>query len=1031
MNNANSFRAFVLASASFIALAPATADAQATATTIPTEPSPSQPSTSQTASVPSENSGNRVGDIVVTGIRSSLKSAAELKRAASNLIEVIKAEDIGKLPDKNLAEVLENITGVQIDRTAGVGSAVQIRGTSANRVEINGVSTVSSGSDRTGIAFSDLPAALISSVEVVKVPTASTTEGSVGGTINLKTIRALDLREPLFALRGELERSSLAKANNLRFSGTLGNRWNTSIGEIGVVVSGSYAQTNVASVNPRVDRDRDVLPNSGRTSAQSFPFLRIQFLDQYFERYDYDTKNLTGSLQWKPSDTLKFYFDATLNRQNQRQESSRVTFSGTGSNAVVDNTVNDSFDTIDLGSIEGPNGSTRLGSVRVALTGTLGVGVLSSGTIDPNLRTNTIASGRKTDSNVFALGGDWTVDRLKIHAEGSYSDSVAGFPNVQVVTDFINPRGPQPSIGRSVDNGVPAIWDLRNGILQFGIAPGTSTTPTSAELLNPANYALNSFSQSLNTNKNKDTAFRLDLSYDSQDVIPFFASVDAGYRRNVNSAETNSATAASSFTDVNTRFFRPRGDFGGVLVAGPNNFNFADNRQLYVADYLLIDPTKALSDTQSIISALNASITRSNAANGVNYPLLTAPTDSLSAFFSVSEATNALYLQGNYRGEILGISVRGNVGVRWLRSSITSRGNNILNGVVTPTEQKASYSVWLPRWNFVASPTDELNIRAGISRDIRRPDFRDLSTSIAFSLNPQSAVSVGNPALLPEGVWSYDLSAEYYPAPNLYLSVGAFHKSRTNLISDRTINPAEPRGTGGQINRDITAPCEEGGIFNPIADRGVFSSQTGTGICVPLASKFNIDGVATQSGIEAAFQFDLSPWEDKLGWASGFGFAGNVTFQKQGGNSTAFRTANGSGNALNNVLGRTDATGATATTEDDVVRQVIRLTNLSNRSYNLTFFYDKYGLNFRARYTWRSSYFTSDLTRFNLPLVAGARGQLNASLSYALNDHISFDFEGVNLTRQDRPLYCVNAGTLLCEQGIADRRLTGGVNIKF
>ena len=79
-----------------------------------------------------------IEEVVVTGIRGSLASAIQQKRNADNLIEVIEAEDIGKLPDQNLAEVLENITGVQITRTAGIGTGVQIRGTNANRVEING-----------------------------------------------------------------------------------------------------------------------------------------------------------------------------------------------------------------------------------------------------------------------------------------------------------------------------------------------------------------------------------------------------------------------------------------------------------------------------------------------------------------------------------------------------------------------------------------------------------------------------------------------------------------------------------------------------------------------------------------------------------------------------------------------------------------------------------------------------------------------------------------------------------------------------
>ncbi|MEO0614120.1 MAG: TonB-dependent receptor plug domain-containing protein, partial [Pseudomonadota bacterium] len=132
-------------------------------------------------------------EIVVQGIRQSLADALNEKRNASSLVEVIQAIDIGKLPDQNLAEVLENLPGIQITRTAGVGTGVQIRGTGDNRTEINGVSTVASGTGRTGISFEDVNAAIIAAVEVIKAPEARTIEGSVGGTINLRTIRPLDL----------------------------------------------------------------------------------------------------------------------------------------------------------------------------------------------------------------------------------------------------------------------------------------------------------------------------------------------------------------------------------------------------------------------------------------------------------------------------------------------------------------------------------------------------------------------------------------------------------------------------------------------------------------------------------------------------------------------------------------------------------------------------------------------------------------------------------------------------------------------
>jgi len=288
-------------------------------------------------------------EIIVKGIRGSLINALVEKRAANNIKEVIQAEDIGKLPDQNLAEVLENITGIQIDRTAGVGTGVQIRGTGANRVEVNGVSTVGSGSGRSGIGFDDLPAALIASVEVTKVPTAKTVEGSVGGTINLRTLRPLQLTEPVTAFRAQLENSDLADSNEPRFSGTYGNNWTNSAGQdIGFVVSAHYAQQDVTAFNPRFDRDREVLPGSGRASAEEFPFLRTQFLDQQHRNYVYETLNFTSSFEFAPNEDLRLFVDATFNDQERVEKSNRVQISGTGANSVVDATTNTAFETVNL-----------------------------------------------------------------------------------------------------------------------------------------------------------------------------------------------------------------------------------------------------------------------------------------------------------------------------------------------------------------------------------------------------------------------------------------------------------------------------------------------------------------------------------------------------------------------------------------------------------------------------------------------------------------------------------------------------------
>lgn len=241
----------------------------------------------------------QIEEVVVSGIRSSLATALEEKRSASNLIEVIQAEDIGKLPDQNLAEVLENVTGVQITRTAGIGTGVQIRGTNANRVEINGVSTVGSGSGRSGIDFEDVNASIISSVEVTKASEAKTIEGSVGGTINLRTIRPLELEETLGSVRVQIEDSSLTSdGSKPRYSGAWGDKWTTDAGEFGVVISGSVTEQEAVSFRPRTDRDNIASP----VGANPAEFLGIQFLVQEQENDDYDTTNLATTFEWAPND---------------------------------------------------------------------------------------------------------------------------------------------------------------------------------------------------------------------------------------------------------------------------------------------------------------------------------------------------------------------------------------------------------------------------------------------------------------------------------------------------------------------------------------------------------------------------------------------------------------------------------------------------------------------------------------------------------------------------------------------------------
>lgn len=964
---------------------------------------------------------SNLDEIVVTGIRASLQSALTEKRNADNLVEVIQAEDIGKLPDQNLAEVLENVTGVQITREAGVGRGVQIRGTDANRVEINGVSTVGSGSGRSGISFDDLAASMISSVEVTKVSEAGTIEGSVGGTINLRTIRPLNLREPLFAFRAQSEYSDLSDTATPRYSGTMGRRWQTAIGEIGLVGSFSYAEQDVAAFRPRVDRDAVVTPTSGRASAESFPFLRIQFFNQDYDNFEYETKNFSGTAEWKPTDNLRFYFDAVLNDQERAEQSSTVQISTVSDNGVVDNTDNTAFETVNLGNANGPNGTINLGSVQAALAGIIQPRL--NGNLAPYLRTTSDTGSRITESRVWSTGFEWTGERLSVSGQAALSTSDSFLPSFNTTLEFVNPNAPRPVQGVSLANGVPIEFDLRNDTLQFGIAQGLATTPTAAMLTDPANYRLQQVAQSRNLRENEEKALRLDLSYDTFDMMPFITSIDAGLRWNETSVLNDNVTGTTGFTNITSSFFRPSGNlFADLLIPGPSNFNAADNRRLWFPDFLIINGQRAFRDPAGTLAALNAAITASNTANGSNIAQIGVPTSQASAFFEITEATTAAYLQANFETESLGFPVRGNVGVRYVTTDLDSIGNSVATGgTATRNENSSSYEFWLPRLNVVMEPREDVIIRGGIARDIRRPDFNNLSSSVSFVTSENSAVVRGNPNLQPEAVLSFDLSAEWYFAPSSLVSVGVFHKVRDNLFATVTESPPD-NSVGGVVNRSRDPSCPGGGIYNPIAIINQNSPDRGqVGICVPLTSTFNVDGETTQTGVEMALQYDLSQFEQQLGWASGFGFIGNFTYQETGGDVQNYRTI-----------------GLTRNTTRDLgfnplPQDLIELENLSKYSYNATVFYEMYGLSARLRYTWRSDFLNTEAftSAFDVPRVSDDRGQLNASISYAVTDWIDIGLEAINLTREDANEYCINDDALLCYNGLTDRRITAGINVRF
>ena len=142
-------------------------------------------------------------EITVTGIRAAQQRAIDIKRSASQIIDSISAEDIGKLPDGTISDSLQRIPGVQIRREAGEGSAVNVRGLPQVTTQLNGEEYLGANSiTNVQPNFGDIPSQLFAGVDVIKTPTANLLNAGTTGTINLKTRRPLDLNTGFYDFAG-------------------------------------------------------------------------------------------------------------------------------------------------------------------------------------------------------------------------------------------------------------------------------------------------------------------------------------------------------------------------------------------------------------------------------------------------------------------------------------------------------------------------------------------------------------------------------------------------------------------------------------------------------------------------------------------------------------------------------------------------------------------------------------------------------------------------------------------------------------
>ncbi|WP_148293639.1 TonB-dependent receptor plug domain-containing protein, partial [Azospirillum sp. B4] len=256
-------------------------------------------------------------EIVVTGVRASLKSAEAIKRDAPEIVDSIVAEDIGKLPDRNVAEALQRVAGIQIQRNYGEGSSVAIRGLTQVRTELNGRDIFTAGGVDL-LNLEDVPAELLAGIDVYKNPSAEQVEGQLSGVINFRTRKPFDFSGFKFAGGVTGNYYDLAEKTGPSGSVLVSDRWNTGIGEIGVLADVAYQKdyfrddqiTTEPFYTLNQSRNPDgsfVNPSDAATAAALGRTGQLTTITHggglnknYGNRQRFGTD---VALQWKPSDT--------------------------------------------------------------------------------------------------------------------------------------------------------------------------------------------------------------------------------------------------------------------------------------------------------------------------------------------------------------------------------------------------------------------------------------------------------------------------------------------------------------------------------------------------------------------------------------------------------------------------------------------------------------------------------------------------------------------------------------------------------
>ena len=919
--------------------------------------------------------------VVVTGIRGSLMDSMGLKRDAQGVVDAITAEDIGKFPDTNLAESLQRITGVSIDRSLGEGSSVTVRGFGAdfNLVTFNGrqmpTSTLGDGASppsSRSFDFGNLASEAVSAVEVYKTSRASIPTGGIGATINIRTTRPLEapgLRATV-GVKGVLDESQLEDPDlTPEISGLYSDTFLDD--RLGVAVSGSYqhrkggvAQANVGWRDGYLGSsdyadEWGALPVPGSWNYVDGIENRPGDNDVYavpqnadYELADFDRKRVNGqlTLQYDFTNNLRATADYTYSRN--KVEVNRSTAGVWFDHATTNSAWTD-------GPVAGPLYDTEFfGATDLAYSGAL------------------IANESENKSLGFNL--DWQVnDRLNLvlDAHNSTADSRP-----------TNKYGSSVNLGTTVYGISEQTINFENDlpVISFVSGPGL---PDPEDVSNRVGSG-SSFRNA--TMRNEITQIRLMGSYefDSQliDSVDFGVSnidnqVDSAY----GFIQTDSWGGLGSPADYPDDLFEwvsLPDKFEGIsgandpnMLQGMYRFNFVELAELMEAQFGIC----------------------SSPATGT--PL--GP-DTCLAYQStdrdIREKSNSAFLQLNNGFNLFGNEANLSLGVRYEQTDLTSTALQLkptgttwsaanelyytYDGTENDIVKENSYEHFLPSIDFDFMPLDYVKLRASYSQTISRPSYNELQSGIEYVVPfrvLEASGNQGNAELDPYKSDNIDVSAEWYYADDSYVSLGYFRKKVENFIGNGRID---------QIVPDVYNPWNGPRADAARAALGASATQDEIRNFIIANYPDTLDASGNPIGLPEdapiLLRTNIPVTSDQTAEFSGLEFAVQHLF-----GDTGF------GVVLNYTL--TDSDFGYDNTKPYNEPQ-FAVPGLSD-SANIIAFYDKNGIQVRAAYNWRDEFLSAG---GNNPFYVEAYGQLDVNASYEFDNGISLFVEGINVTGEDR-----------------------------